>query len=151
MNKRVLLKPANWIFNNSFPLYKFLYFNFKLSQDAENLNLIKSFVKSGDVLLDIGANIGFYTIELSKMVGESGRVHSFEPDKKNYSYLQSTTKKLTNVALNNKAVADKDGTTVLYTSDALNVEHTTYKPVHFADTFEIEQTSILINFTGNFD
>ena len=37
------------------------------------------FLKPGDVVLDIGTNVGCVTIPLSKIVGNNGRIHSFEP------------------------------------------------------------------------
>jgi len=37
-------------------------------------------VRRGDVVLDIGANIGMVTVWLSQLVGPQGRVHSFEPN-----------------------------------------------------------------------
>jgi len=37
-------------------------------------------VRPGDVVLDIGANIGMVTVWLSQLVGPQGRVHSFEPN-----------------------------------------------------------------------
>ena len=37
-------------------------------------------VKSGDTVLDIGANIGLVTMHLSSLVGNLGKVHSFEPN-----------------------------------------------------------------------
>ena len=37
-------------------------------------------VRKGDTVLDIGANIGVTTVSLASMVGETGRVHSFEPN-----------------------------------------------------------------------
>jgi FkbM family methyltransferase len=43
---------------------------------------------AGDVVADIGANIGWYSVLASKLVGESGRVFSFEPDSKNMQLLK---------------------------------------------------------------
>lgn len=37
-------------------------------------------VRPGDTVLDIGANIGMVTLWLSKLVGEQGKVHAFEPN-----------------------------------------------------------------------
>lgn len=36
-------------------------------------------VKEGDIILEIGANIGSQTVSLSRMVGNSGMVYAFEP------------------------------------------------------------------------
>jgi len=41
---------------------------------------LKDFVKKGNIVLDIGANIGGLSIALSRMVGEDGKVYSFEPN-----------------------------------------------------------------------
>ena len=37
-------------------------------------------LKSGDCVIDIGANIGSFTVVAAQRVGPSGRVHSYEPD-----------------------------------------------------------------------
>jgi FkbM family methyltransferase len=49
--------------------------------------LINSLVSSGDFVADIGANVGVYSIELSRAVGSQGRVYSFEPVGENYDIL----------------------------------------------------------------
>ena len=41
--------------------------------------VIPKFCKPGNIVMDIGANIGEWTIYMAKMVGEFGRVYSFEP------------------------------------------------------------------------
>lgn len=41
--------------------------------------VVERFVKKGDVVLDVGANIGYYTVLLSKLVGDDGKVIAFEP------------------------------------------------------------------------
>src|SRR5271166_1677150 len=40
---------------------------------------LQELVKSGDVVFDIGANIGAHTLGIAKSVGSSGRVYAFEP------------------------------------------------------------------------
>lgn len=40
----------------------------------------RDFVRPGDDVLDVGANIGGLTVGFSRMVGPTGRVHSFEPN-----------------------------------------------------------------------
>lgn len=45
-------------------------------------SLIKKYVKPGSVAVDVGAHIGTHTLELSKAVGEQGKVYAFEPQSK---------------------------------------------------------------------
>src|SRR4030067_729726 len=40
---------------------------------------LESFISKGDWVLDIGANIGHYTLKFSSLVGENGRVFAIEP------------------------------------------------------------------------
>jgi FkbM family methyltransferase len=40
---------------------------------------LQSLIKPGDVVLDIGANIGAHTLPLAQSVGDSGKVYAFEP------------------------------------------------------------------------
>jgi FkbM family methyltransferase len=46
-----------------------------------------SVVRRGQIVFDIGANIGYYALLASKHVGPSGRVLAFEPSPRNISYL----------------------------------------------------------------
>ena len=64
--------------------------------------LIEREVHEGDVVLDVGANIGYYTIMLAKLVGSSGRVYALEPEANNFSLLNQ------NVALNDVVLLPGD-------------------------------------------
>ena len=59
--------------------------------------MFKNIIKPGMRVLDLGANIGFYTVLFSKLVGENGKVFAFEPDPKNFKYLEGNIKTLHNV------------------------------------------------------
>jgi FkbM family methyltransferase len=52
------------------------------------MDILPSLVSQKHVVIDIGANIGFYTKILSHLVGPSGRVYSFEPISENYMILE---------------------------------------------------------------
>lgn len=41
--------------------------------------IVKAHIKPGDVVLDIGAHVGYYSLLTSKLVGPAGRVYAFEP------------------------------------------------------------------------
>jgi FkbM family methyltransferase len=136
------IKLGNFLYKNAFPLYNFMYPVFKKRQDVKELNLIHSIIKPGNNVLDIGANIGFYTTVFSELVGPNGKVFAFEPEPVNFNYLQQNCKKLVNVRLNNKAVSDTTGTLKIYLSKMLNVDHRTYKIDDYSEVKEIAATSI---------
>jgi len=77
--------------------------------DSE-ITIINQIIKKGDVILDIGANIGLMTIPFSKMVGQNGRVISYEPQPEIYRILcgNIAINNLTNVDANNLAVGDNN-------------------------------------------
>ena len=68
----------------------------------------------GSVVVDAGANIGIYSEFLSKCVGPTGVVHSFEPDPDNFARLRAALSHAPNVRLNQLAVSDKTGESILY-------------------------------------
>ena len=49
---------------------------------------IKSVLKIDDVFIDIGANVGWYTMLASTIIGENGKIHAFEPRRPIVDYLQ---------------------------------------------------------------
>jgi FkbM family methyltransferase len=71
--------------------------------------LVKNTVKKGDVVIDVGANIGYFTLLFSKLVGDVGKVISFEPFNYFYDRLISNIElnKLRNVVAINKGVYSK--------------------------------------------
>ncbi len=75
------------------------------------LVLLADLVRSGDTVLDIGANIGVYTKRLSELVGPTGRVISMEPLPSTFDILSSNVHalKLANVKCMNVAVSDRMG------------------------------------------
>ena len=136
------IKLGNFLYKNAFILYKPLYTSFKNRQDAFEIKLLEQYVRPGDVVLDIGANIGYYALILSDLVGKKGRVHCFEPDKKNFNYLEKATRSKGNITINHKAASSQTGAIKIYTSKNLNVDHRTYKPEEYDQEIEIEAVSM---------
>ena len=124
--KLKFFKLANKLFERYYFIYKPLYFFYKNISDRQKIALFKKNIKQGMRVLDLGANIGFYTILFSKLVGETGKVFAFEPDAKNYKHLEENAKKLYNVVVEKKAVSDKTGKINFYISKDLNVDHHSY-------------------------
>jgi FkbM family methyltransferase len=73
-------------------------------------------VRRGDRAIDLGANIGYFTLLLAKLVGPEGHVIAFEPDSENFALLEQNVRAndFENVDLRRQAVADRSGTTLLY-------------------------------------
>lgn len=46
---------------------------------TEESDKIKSYIREGDTVIDVGANIGLFTLLLSDLIGVNGKVFSFEP------------------------------------------------------------------------
>lgn len=65
-------------------------------------------LRSGDVVVDVGANIGYYTTLAARLVGPSGRVIAIEPFPETFQALKENVERngLTNVYLVNAAVGD---------------------------------------------
>jgi FkbM family methyltransferase len=50
---------------------------------------LRAAVEPGDVVFDVGANIGYFATLLSRLVGPSGRVLAFEPEPENLALLRA--------------------------------------------------------------
>ncbi|MEQ9815082.1 MAG: FkbM family methyltransferase [Azospirillaceae bacterium] len=84
-------------------------------------------IKPGDFVLDLGANIGYYSILSSMLSGLDGLVFSIEPNQENYYLLKrniSRNRRL-NISALNAAAGNKKGTTELYHSDINYGDHRT--------------------------
>ena len=65
-----------------------VFFGKKQISYEENLKIkIRNYIKSGELVFDIGANIGQYALFFSELIGDKGCVISFEPDTQNLAYL----------------------------------------------------------------
>lgn len=121
-----LFRLANKFYKLAFPVYRPVYSAFKAYSDRAERRLLKQLIQPGSIVVDGGANIGIYSQFVSKCVGSLGRVHSFEPSTENFTRLQEALLSFSNVRLNQLALSEKTGSSVLYISDDLNVDHRLY-------------------------
>ena len=56
----------------------------KLVSSEPEFYILKNFIRKNDNVIDIGANIGRYSFELSTIVSQKGTVYAFEPILRNY-------------------------------------------------------------------
>lgn len=66
-------------------------------------------LRKGDTFLDVGANIGFFTLLASVIVGENGKVYSFEPIPNTYKYLETNVSNKQNVEIYKLGIHNKPG------------------------------------------
>lgn len=89
--------------------------------EREMQQFFASHIRPGDQVLDVGANIGFFTLVASALTGPTGRVASFEPHPDNAEALRRnvTANQLNQVEVVEAAVSDRNGESGLHlnTSD----------------------------------
>jgi FkbM family methyltransferase len=71
-------------------------------------------VRRGDVVFDIGANVGLHTVLLSSLAGSEGRVFAFEPNRELLPALVRTVAGLGNTALLTYALSDRTESAALF-------------------------------------
>ena len=122
----LLRRAGNEVYKHAFPIYRPLYAAYKAYADRAERELLRQVLFPGAVVVDAGANIGIYSQFLSRRVGTTGVVHSFEPAPENFERLRSATRRLSNVRLSQSAIGEHSGNSELYLSDKLNVDHRAY-------------------------
>ncbi|MCJ7791618.1 MAG: FkbM family methyltransferase [Dehalococcoidia bacterium] len=83
--------------------------------------LFKKMAQDGMVVVDIGANIGYYTLIAAKLVGDKGVVYAFEPEPRSYKLLcqNIAINGYTNIVPIEKAVSKTNGKTKFYVGAAI--------------------------------
>ena len=112
--------------------------------DWEEFNLIKDFVNAKSCCLDVGANMGFYTIWFSKFTND---IYAFEPNSKNYLRLNK------NVFANNAneyirtfniAVGDLNGE-VSFTTNLDGENHISLKHIEENNTVDCKRLDTILS------
>jgi FkbM family methyltransferase len=88
--------------------------------EPESTEWVKEQVKRGMVVADVGANFGYYTVLLSRLAGDSGKVYAFEPSSGFRSRLKGhlQANHCENVVVSENALSDEPGTAELFTGDS---------------------------------
>ncbi len=79
--------------------------------DEPEFDQLPNWVHPGDWVLDIGANVGQYTLRFSELVGQQGRVFAFEPITETAEILaaMATRARNRNISILNIAVSERAG------------------------------------------
>ena len=65
------------------------FLRFNGACEPETVHLMRRVLREGDFAIDGGANIGFFTMVMSRLVGEQGHVEAFEPATVNFTKLRA--------------------------------------------------------------
>jgi len=82
--------------------------------EVETVELVLSQLRSGSILVDVGANVGVFTMPAGRRVGVDGRVVAIEPSPTVFAYLAKNLalNGLSNVSLHCSAAFDREATAV---------------------------------------
>jgi len=112
--------------------------------------VFKRILRPGDVVVDIGANIGYFTLLASGLVGELGRVYAFEPAPDNFALLNKnlTANASKNVYAIQKALSSHKGSGKLLLEAKNWGSHRIVETVADGQSVEVEMISMDEFFTN---
>lgn len=93
--------------------YHFMWqaFRGRLGSNEAEHTLLPTLLEPGAWVIDVGANVGLYTLRMSELVGPRGRVIAFEPVASTFEILTATCRFAAhdNISLINAAASDRAG------------------------------------------
>lgn len=83
------------------------------------IEFVTKFLRNGDIFIDIGANVGIYSLYASDIVGPNGLVFSFEPSPQTFNrFLENITiNNFNNIIASNIGLSNEEGILNLQQSD----------------------------------
>jgi len=120
-------------------------------REPQATKVFMEIIKQRNIVLDIGASIGYYTLIAARIVGEQGKVYAIEPSPKNIEILRKNVEansfeKI--VEIHQKAISNQSGKIKLFISDKANL-HTTFKSklvrqkqVNFITSLEVPSITV---------
>jgi FkbM family methyltransferase len=96
--------------------------------EAFETRLLINRLTPGAVFVDVGANIGYYTAIADQLVGETGAIYAFEPERENFDLLQKNTRrsKCPNITLSHAGLSNKNSRAQLFLSSDNLGDHRLY-------------------------
>jgi FkbM family methyltransferase len=116
--RKFIKKPKGFIYIRDFKF--FLDPKNSISEkdiDTIETKLFELLIKPGNIFVDVGAHLGWYSVIVSRLVGSAGKVFSFEPNPFSYGMLKKNLaeNKCANVSAEQFAVSDENGECSIYT------------------------------------
>jgi len=88
--------------------------------EPEEIAFMKRFLRPGMNCINVGANIGYHSKHMSRIIGKAGRVYCYEPNTKVFENLQfnMSVEKLHNWEIHKQAIGSKSGIAKLYLNES---------------------------------
>lgn len=146
---KIRLDLRDWI-----PQLIFVWGDYTIERSATTY--FRSILKPGMIFIDIGANIGYYTLIASKVLGNTGRIFAFEPVSRNIAILEENINinKFSNITVIQKALSNEENQAVkiyLPTDDMCGMGSLRQlNDVNYSGEFEIINTTTFENFLNSY-
>lgn len=116
-----------------------------LSRDEEQV--AQDFLTPNDICLDIGANIGTFSLVASKLVGEKGKVFAFEAHPKTVFYMKRNIKlnQSKNIVVINKALGEAQGVVGFSDDGYDDVNHVLLEGTLKVDMIRLDDCDVVKN------
>jgi FkbM family methyltransferase len=119
--------------------------------EAGLTKMIHDYLRPGMIFYDVGAHYGYFSLLASRIVGDTGSVHAFEPGRETYRILLSNVSRKRNIVPRNIALYSREGRLPFHDyGPPLSAFNSLYAPRIAAnsrrhlrvDTYEVEATSL---------
>jgi len=100
-------------------------------REFEATKVIENIIKPGYKIFELGANIGYYALLESRLVGQGGKIFAVEPEQTNFQLLNKNIElnSVSNIETHNFAISDQSGEIPFYITENSNL-HSMIKPKH---------------------
>ncbi len=129
-----------------------LYKTVRLGVDYQDIYFLRNLIRPGDYCIDIGAHLGYFTVELSRLTGNNGHVYAIEPMSKFFNTLKDIleNKKLKNVTCYQYAMGGETGFVEMGIPKVNNMKKFAYARVIRTSTFlEYVESELVKNVYGD--
>jgi FkbM family methyltransferase len=114
------------------------------SYERGTTGLVTEQVRRGDIVLDVGAHIGYFSLVFARLVGTDGKVFAFEPNPENYALLEKNiaTNGYRNIVPVRRAVLDTTGKVKLHLNPANSGSHSVFASGENSAAIDVESVRL---------
>jgi len=119
--------------------------------EQETTIFLRNHLKKEQTVWDVGANIGYFSLEFARSVGSEGKVLSFEPHPEIFQVLQRNVRRnnYKNISLFNQACGSEPGQTKLFFSTENEGNHKIVENSN-SNNFALTEVVSLSSFLGEY-